>query len=129
MELFKKIGVLCLCGLLMLRVMVAPIVYLEYEFNKEYIIKNYCVNKNRPQLHCDGKCYLAKKLRAAQDKDERQSKISAIRFLLEVYHRCQNCFKDIITTKIFIVKILHYSYLESFHNAPISSILKPPQLN
>lgn len=129
MELFKRIGVLCLCGLLMLRVMVAPIVYLEYEFNKEYIIKNYCINKNRPQLHCDGKCYLAKKLRDAQDKDERQSKISAIRFLLEVYQSCQNCFKDLNTTKAFIDKILQYAYSESFSKTTITSIFRPPKFN
>lgn len=128
MELLKKIGVLCLCGLLMMRVMIAPIIYLEYEFNRDYITKNFCVNKNRPQLHCNGKCYLAKKLKATQERDEHQSKISAFKFWFEVYHRCQNCFNEINTTPNVIAKTLRYTYLDNYFLSPIASILKPPQL-
>jgi len=32
----------------------------EYIVNYDYIVTNLCENKNRPQLQCDGKCYLAK---------------------------------------------------------------------
>jgi hypothetical protein len=35
---------------------------LDYQVNKAYIAKNRCINKARPQLHCNGKCQLAKKL-------------------------------------------------------------------
>jgi len=30
--------------------------------NRTYIRLSLCENRNRPQLHCDGKCYLKKKL-------------------------------------------------------------------
>lgn len=33
-----------------------------YELNIDYIIKNYCVNKDKPEMHCNGKCYLNKQL-------------------------------------------------------------------
>ena len=33
--------------------------------NRNYIAANICENRARPQLHCDGKCYLRKKLAAA----------------------------------------------------------------
>ena len=33
-----------------------------YAANIDYIIETYCVNRERPQLNCDGKCYLAKQL-------------------------------------------------------------------
>ena len=33
-----------------------------YEINKDFITKNICVNKNKPSLHCNGKCHLKKEL-------------------------------------------------------------------
>lgn len=33
-----------------------------YWNNKAEITRKYCENKSRPMLHCDGKCYLAKRL-------------------------------------------------------------------
>ena len=37
--------------------------YLAYfELNIDYIVETYCVNKQKPQLACNGKCHLAKQL-------------------------------------------------------------------
>jgi len=36
--------------------------------NRAAIAAKYCENKARPQLHCDGKCFLAKKLKAIEAK-------------------------------------------------------------
>jgi hypothetical protein len=33
-----------------------------YEANQEYIAKEFCENKARPKMHCNGKCYLKKQL-------------------------------------------------------------------
>lgn len=33
-----------------------------YWSNKAEIAQKYCENKSRPMMHCDGKCYLAKRL-------------------------------------------------------------------
>lgn len=32
----------------------------HFVVNKEYVIANYCVNKEAPELKCDGKCHLRK---------------------------------------------------------------------
>lgn len=40
----------------------------NYEMNKEYITKNFCENKNKPKMHCNGKCHLKKQL----EKDEKR---------------------------------------------------------
>jgi hypothetical protein len=37
----------------------------HYELNKADIIARYCENKDRPELHCNGQCYLAKQLKKA----------------------------------------------------------------
>jgi hypothetical protein len=35
----------------------------HWKINQVRIIKLYCINKNKPRLHCDGKCYLAQQLK------------------------------------------------------------------
>jgi hypothetical protein len=34
----------------------------DYNLNKTYITNNFCENKDKPAMHCNGKCYLSKKL-------------------------------------------------------------------
>lgn len=37
-------------------------IVLLYEMNKTFITQQYCENKNRPQMHCNGHCFLRKQL-------------------------------------------------------------------
>lgn len=61
-----------LLSVLYLLAMARPIVPLvEYLVNQDYIAEFLCINKDRPQLNCDGKCYLAKKL---NEQDEKKRK-------------------------------------------------------
>lgn len=49
--------------MLYLVAMLQPIMpLLEYHVNKEYIANVLCENRERPQLACNGKCYLSKKV-------------------------------------------------------------------
>lgn len=42
--------------------------------NRAYIAKVLCENRSRPQLNCNGKCYLAKKLKKQQDKADKETR-------------------------------------------------------
>ena len=46
------------------------IILLSYFTNKQAYEK-YCINKARPQLHCDGKCQMAKKIKAEEERDQK----------------------------------------------------------
>ncbi len=46
------------------------IILLSYFTNKQ-AYERYCVNKARPQLHCDGKCQVAKKIKAEEERDQK----------------------------------------------------------
>src|ERR1700761_892353 len=51
-------------------------VYAGFELNRDYIATKLCENRNKPWLHCNGKCYFMKKIRQAEEKEknnERQS--------------------------------------------------------
>ncbi len=39
------------------------IIEADFFINQDYIAKNLCVNRDKPMMHCNGKCYLAKKLK------------------------------------------------------------------
>jgi len=45
-----------------------------FELNQNYIAAELCVNKDKPQLHCNGKCYLMKKLKQAEEKEQKQER-------------------------------------------------------
>ncbi len=44
-----------------------------YNLNRDYIARVLCENRARPELHCDGQCYLAKKLKAQQDRQDKDT--------------------------------------------------------
>jgi hypothetical protein len=69
----KQCVALSLLGLMLVKAWVIPLLYLDFEIRRDYIVANLCENKNRPQLNCNGKCYLAKKIEAAQKQEERQA--------------------------------------------------------
>ena len=60
--------------LIFLQISVKPLTYFNWKINQEIITQKYCVNKDKPMLHCDGKCYLMKKMNQLdlEEKQERQ---------------------------------------------------------
>lgn len=97
-----------------------------YQVRKEYIAKNLCVNKNKPKMHCNGKCHLKKQLKKASEQQDKQDERSneevsvAVAFVLPqvwqpLYHSIAS-------------RIQHVS----FYNAPAginpcADIFHPPQ--
>jgi len=61
-----------------------PMIYLDFEMRRDYISRNLCENRNKPSLDCNGKCYLAKKIAAAQEQEERQAECDFMGKLVEV---------------------------------------------
>lgn len=43
--------------------------YINYQVNRDYIILNYCVNRDQPKKKCHGKCHLGKMLSAGEKKE------------------------------------------------------------
>lgn len=44
-----------------------------YELNKSYIARVLCVNRDKPAMHCDGKCYLSLKMRQDQQRKDSEN--------------------------------------------------------
>jgi len=52
---------------------VAP--FVEYVINYDYISKVLCINKDKPELQCNGKCQLMQKLEKQQNDDFKSLRI------------------------------------------------------
>ena len=47
--------------------------FVAFKLNQDSISALFCINKDKPEMKCDGKCYLKKSLLAAE-KENKQSK-------------------------------------------------------
>lgn len=45
-------------------------VILNYEVNKSYIVSHFCINKSKPKLHCNGKCYMMRKMKQQEEQEK-----------------------------------------------------------
>ncbi len=81
---YKSISVIFLTGLLLVRSLLVPAILMDFQLRKDYIITHLCENRTHPELHCDGRCYLAKKLKSAQESKEHEASQRLLTQLLEM---------------------------------------------
>ncbi|MCL6260238.1 hypothetical protein M3O96_14145 [Aquiflexum sp. TKW24L] len=62
--------------------MVYSVIQVDFHMNREEISALFCINQDRPELECNGKCELAKRLDQAQDQEKNQQKVAFEGFLL-----------------------------------------------
>jgi len=55
------------------------IIVMEYGLNRDFISKNLCINKAKPQLHCHGKCQMMKKM-AEEEKQNGTKETTKLKF-------------------------------------------------
>lgn len=105
--------------------MIQPIMPLvEYSLNKEYIASVLCENRAKPQLSCNGKCYVQKELKKTQDAPSHQHSIPQID--LSKYPISLIDFKEITFEYEHIVSSRVGSHPQEHPQHYISDLLKPP---
>ena len=62
------------------------IILINYQLNKAKITAKYCVNKDKPQMHCCGKCLLKKKL-AEQEEQQKFPAFPDIKTDISLVHQ------------------------------------------
>jgi len=62
--------------------MLKPVMpFIDYYMNYNYIVKNLCINKDKPEMHCNGKCYLSKLIKKENNQENNtNSKTPSIDF-------------------------------------------------
>jgi hypothetical protein len=102
--------------LLYLLAMLKPVMpVFNYIVNHDYIAEYLCINKGKPMLNCDGKCYLSKMIQAEQD--EKQKNLPAINLKDYPIGFVLIASYQFINTEVTSKKDFSYSnlYSKSFH--------------
>jgi hypothetical protein len=128
---YKQFLAIFLLLLTSVRILVVPIVYLDFEINKAFIVQNLCENRFKPELNCDGKCYLAKQLHiVAEDKANKEAENQESRFkkiLEETYHFQDFAFFQ-ISRDFNIISANNFTYIFKEYLTNTSSLFHPPCL-
>lgn len=66
----KYITVILLLAAMLAQTFNKCFILLDYQWNKAYIAKHLCVNRDKPGMKCAGKCYLCKRLKKEENKDQ-----------------------------------------------------------
>lgn len=100
-----------------------PIV--NYVANYDYIIENFCINKDKPELECNGQCYLMQQLAEQSDEGQtnpfeksKKTESSEIVYLEKFSYLIPNISKE----ESNLIVVYHYNL--SIND--IISILDPP---
>ena len=71
MKFFKKLTAVILLIGIVANSFSYLVISTAYQFNKSYLTSVFCTNKNKPQLHCEGKCFLDIKLKELEQKNKK----------------------------------------------------------
>ncbi len=112
--------------LMMVQTFTSWLIVAEYTINQDFIAKNLCINKAKPQLHCKGKCQLMKKL--AQEETQNPSSTpqtggkTKMGDVLFTHDFQLPLFSDLLTQS----KNFHSHYLAKTATGPFTSVFHPP---
>ena len=98
----------------------------HYQLNKDYIARVLCENRDRPELHCDGKCFLAKRLKAQQDKQDKETTERVQNMpTLQLFWADYTAFCFLPVAKM-VCQQFGFAYQSVGYSAPLSSFFQPP---
>ncbi len=99
-----------------------------WQYNRDYIVEFLCENTERPELQCDGKCFLKNELEKQNDTEKQAQQALSKKFEVTAFV-FPNLKKSFFVEKIFIQKeiITNFFYFFYFPNNSKFGIFHPPQ--
>lgn len=76
---------LLLATIMLFKAFLAPAVFIDFKLNQDYISKVLCINRDKPELECEGQCVLMQKMKSTQDADHPEQTQGAKSHLLEIF--------------------------------------------
>lgn len=98
--------------------------YLNYQINYEYISSVLCINKEKPEVECHGKCHLNKELKKAAEEESQKSSTTRSSQIEEFPVNESTALSE----NIFLLEeINHVVYLNKEYSAAQNISNPPPQ--
>jgi hypothetical protein len=120
----KRFVLLIFALVILVQSTIQTVIAINWKINQTYLTEKYCINKDQPELKCNGNCYLAKQLKkyesdvtALNDKTSKKQAVikdTSFDLLCEKveYELIAFDFSNQINTNHFDYKN-NYSFLES----------------
>lgn len=112
--------------------MIKPIYpVIDYFINYNYIKTELCENKDKPEMHCNGKCYLKKQLKKANTQSNNQTPETTVptNFLkdypISTLDFCSFLYKIELRD---LNKSADFQYLKNYKFCFVHEIFHPPTL-
>jgi len=124
-----KIILAIFLSILMLIISISDIVvYSLFKINQSNIIENFCVNKERPQMKCNGKCYLKKTFDQSKGTDKEKFPLE-ITNLIKKIALFQIDLPKINVCEVGLLKSKMMAFSESINiRLLVKDIFHPPSL-
>lgn len=74
--MLRSIFHIALAALIFLNGLGYSLIQAEFLLNREEIVALFCINKEKPELACEGKCELERRLGEAQDNEEKKQQLT-----------------------------------------------------
>ena len=87
----KKLPSIFLAFAVLANSFACTILVVQYQAQKDFIAKTLCENKNKPSKGCQGKCYLKKQLKKAEEAEKNLP--STLKEKMEVAYTIQETFQ------------------------------------
>ncbi len=98
---------------------------INYLANYEYISQELCENKDNPEMHCNGKCYLYKQTRAIQE--EQEEKDATISEVLSLQYTTSEAFTYELLSFEEMDQVCNFTYSENEYSVFSDCITPPPK--
>jgi hypothetical protein len=99
-------------------------VYAGYELNKQYIATKLCENRDKPWMHCNGRCYFMDKIKQVQEKEKSAERQTQKSLFQEVCYTSETS----VTFHTQLLTIITTPYRTPIAISYSGVIFHPPQL-
>lgn len=121
----KAKSMLLLATAMLFKAFLAPAVFIDFKLNQDYISKVLCINRDKPQLDCDGQCVLMQKMKSTQDAGPEQAQ-GAKSHLVEIFSELTALFRPL---SFSIGQEQFYTFNEWMVLENFSEIFCPPKIS
>jgi len=91
--------------------------------NQKYIAASLCENRDKPWLHCNGKCYLMKKVKQAEEKEKSEER----RTQKSLFQESDFAATSSLKFHTSLLQIIVTPYHDTFPTPNHGAIFRPPQ--
>jgi hypothetical protein len=102
--------------------------YFYFQLNLDAIVTKYCVNKERPQLQCNGKCHLGKTISLTADNNTTDSNSKSVQLsnaFYPLYFQSPDHFN--LMQGVFLKNADNFTYHNSYSFTSYWNYKPPPR--